>query len=486
MDQKIRNTEPKVLWNHFADLNAIPRPSKKEARIVAFVIAFAKKHRLTYVVDEVQNVILKKPATAGMETRKTVVLQAHLDMVHQKNEATVFDFDKQGIQMKTTGDWISADGTTLGADNGIGVAAILSVLSATNIAHPALEALFTIDEETGMTGAMGLKAGLLTGEILLNLDTEDDDEISIGCAGGIDLTASSNYEEFTSPEDTTAFRLTIKGLQGGHSGMDIHKGFGNANKIIARILLDAYANFEASLASLKGGSLRNAIPRESQAILVVKNIFKEAFALEITQQVAVLKKELSAVEPDLEITLTPAKQPEKVMDVLAQKKLIQVLYATHNGVYAMSPSIPDLVETSNNLAQVNATEGRIEIACLTRSFSESGKMDMANALRCVFELADFKVTFSGDYPGWEPDTSTEILKILKELYEKLFQSSPKVMACHAGLECGILGTHYPSMEMISFGPNIRGAHSPEEKVSISSTQKFWTFFKEILKNIPKK
>jgi dipeptidase D len=359
-------------------------------------------------------------------------------------------------------------------------------LSATDIAHPTLEALFTIDEETGMTGAMGLKGGLLTGEILLNLDTEDDDEISIGCAGGIDLTASSNYEEFNTPKDTTAFCLTVKGLQGGHSGMDIHKGFGNANKIIARILLDAYANFETSLASLKGGSLRNAIPRESQTTLVVKNIFKEAFELEFTQQVAVLKKELSAVEPDLEITLTPAKHPEKVMDVLAQKKLIQALYATHNGVYAMSPSIPDLVETSNNLARVNATEGRIEIACLTRSFSESGKMDMANALRCVFELADFKVTLSGDYPGWEPDTSTEILKILKELYEKLFQSSPKVMACHAGLECGILGAHYPNMEMISFGPNIRGAHSPEEKVSISSTQKFWTFFKEILKNIPKK
>lgn len=486
MNTAIRNTEPKALWNNFSDINAIPRPSKKEERIVAYMVSFGKKLGLETIVDDVQNVIIKKPATKGMENRKTIVLQSHLDMVHQKNNDTDFNFDTEGIKMEIREDWIHAKGTTLGADNGIGVAAIMSVLEATDIPHPAIEALFTIDEETGMTGAMELQPGYLSGEILLNLDTEDDDEISIGCAGGIDITASLEYDEVETPKNTTAFLINVKGLQGGHSGMDIHKGFGNANKIMNRIVFDGFDSFEMQIAEIKGGNLRNAIPRESNAIVVVNNKFINAFEHEFDLIVTNIKKELQVQEVDLEITLTSTSAPEKVMNGEAQEKLVKSIYAAHNGVYTMNGAITDLVETSNNLARVVVKNGHIEIACLTRSFSETGKMDLANSIRSGFELANFAVNTSGDYPGWEPNTNTEILKVLKNIYIEMFHENPNVMACHAGLECGILGTHYPEMEMISFGPTIKGAHSPDERVDIKSTQKFWGFFLEILKNIPSK
>lgn len=485
MHTDIRNTAPKALWNHFSDINAIPRPSKKEERIVAFMINFGKKLGLDTSVDAAQNVLIKKPATQGMENRKKVVLQSHLDMVHQKNDGTVFDFETEGIQMEIKGDWIYAKGTTLGADNGIGVAAIMSVLASDDIPHPAIEALFTIDEETGMTGAMELQPNVLTGDILLNLDTEDDDEISIGCAGGIDITATRTYEEFNIAEPSVAYELRIQGLQGGHSGMDIHKGFGNANKLMNRILFAGYENFQLSIAALKGGTLRNAIPRESMAIVVIPKKFEAPFQYEFASLVATIKKELALVEKELEITLSETEIPNKVMDIKCQKDLVRSLYAAHNGVYAMNAAIPDLVETSNNLASVTVENGSITIACLTRSFTESGKMDLCNALRSAFELGNFEVSLSGDYPGWEPNTNTEILKVLESTYTNMFKDTPNVMACHAGLECGILGTHYPNMEMISFGPTIKGAHSPEERVSIPSTQKFWSFLREVLKNIPK-
>lgn len=486
MSLDIRNTEPKDLWNHFSDINAIPRASKKEEKIVAFMVAFGEKLGLETIVDEIQNVIIKKPASKGMKGKKTVVLQSHLDMVHQKNDATNFDFDTQGIEMEINEGWIQAKGTTLGADNGIGVAAIMSVLAADEIAHPPIEALFTIDEETGMTGAMELKAGFLSGDILLNLDTEDDDEISIGCAGGIDITATRTYEEYETPENSIAYKISINGLQGGHSGMDIHKGLGNANKIMNRILLGGYENFELSINSIKGGSLRNAIPRESNAIVVIQKQFKEAFEYEFELTSKSIQQELASQEPLLSISLSETISPEKIMDICAQKDLIKSLYGAHNGVYTMNASIPELVETSNNIASLKLQNGVIKIACLTRSFSESGKIDLANSLRCVFELGGFKVELKGDYPGWEPNTDTEILKVLTSQYKLLFKDEPRVMACHAGLECGILGTHYPEMEMISFGPTIRGAHSPEEKVNIKSTQKFWNYLLEILKHIPNK
>lgn len=485
MSQDIRNLEPLPLWNHFADLNAVPRPSKKEERVIAFMKKFGEDLGLETIVDEVGNVIIKKPATSGMENRKTIVLQSHLDMVHQKNNDTDFDFDTQGIDMYVDGDWVRAKGTTLGADNGIGVATIMAVLASTEMQHPAIEALFTIDEETGMTGAMGLKGGLLQGEILLNLDTEEDDEIDIGCAGGVDVTAKATYEEEETPDGSVGYRITVKGLKGGHSGMDIHKGLGNANKIMNRLLFNGFDSFGLQIATINGGSLRNAIPRESVADVIIAKMYDEAFVFDMLPLVNEIKAELATTEPNLEILFEKLDtMPTKVVPPAAQYYLLRSLYTAHNGVYRMSADFDDLVETSNNIAKVTVGEGSIQIQCLTRSSVETSKFDLANSLRAAFELMGCEVEFSGSYPGWTPNPNSSILKVLDELYEKQNGKKANVVACHAGLECGILGTNYPDMEMISFGPTIRGAHSPEERVSISSVQKYWKFFEEILKNIP--
>ncbi|QOD60588.1 aminoacyl-histidine dipeptidase [Polaribacter haliotis] len=486
MNSEIRNLEPKIVWNHFADLNAVPRPSKKEERVIQFMVDFGKKLNLETLVDKVGNVIMRKPATAGMEDRQTVVLQSHLDMVHQKNSDTNFDFDTQGIKMLVDGDWVTADGTTLGADNGLGVAAIMAVLSSTDLEHPNLEALFTIDEETGMTGAMGLEGGILKGDILLNLDTEEDDEIGMGCAGGIDVTATRNYAEEKTPENSEAFSITVKGLNGGHSGMDIIKGLGNANKIMNRILFDGFTNFGLRVSEINGGSLRNAIPRESFAIVTVDAISKEAFLLETKLLVNTIKEEFATIEPNLTVEITKINAPEKVLELGVQEGFIKAIYAALNGVYRMSPDIDGLVETSNNIARIIVKEGSIKVGCLTRSSSESNKFDLANSLRSSFELAGFEVNFSGEYPGWQPNVNSAILKVVDNLYEKLHGEKAIVAACHAGLECGILGQNYPKIDMVSFGPTIRGAHSPDERAGIASTQKFWKFLVEILKNIPKK
>ncbi|CAL2081233.1 Cytosol non-specific dipeptidase [Tenacibaculum sp. 190524A02b] len=486
MSSEIRNLEPKVVWEHFADLNAVPRPSKKEERVIQFMVDFGKKLNLETSVDKVGNVIIRKPATKGMEDKKTVVMQSHLDMVHQKNADTDFDFDTEGIKMIVDGDWVKAEGTTLGADNGLGVAAIMAVLSSTDIAHPAIEALFTIDEETGMTGAMGLEGGLLQGDILLNLDTEEDDEIGMGCAGGVDITAARTYTLETTPESTTAFEISITGLNGGHSGMDIHKGLGNANKIMNRLLFDGFTNYGLRISEINGGSLRNAIPRESFANVVIDSISKEPFLFELNEQINNIKAEFASLEPSLSIDLKEIETPENVMDLGVQEGLIKAIYTALNGVYRMSPDIEGLVETSNNIARVIVKEGSIKIGCLTRSSSETNKWDLANSLRAAFELAGFEVEFSGAYPGWLPNINSEILKVVTTLYEELHNEKPHVAACHAGLECGILGQNYPTMDMVSFGPNIRGAHSPDERAQISSTQKFWKFLLEILKNTPSK
>jgi dipeptidase D len=486
MNQEIRNLEPGALWNKFADLNAVPRPSKKEEKVIAFIKDFGAKLGLETIVDEVGNVIIKKPATKGMENRKTIVMQSHLDMVHQKNAGTDFDFDTQGIEMYVDGDWVRAKGTTLGADNGLGVATIMAVLESTDIPHPAIEALFTIDEETGMTGAMGLKGGLLNGEILLNLDTEEDDEIDIGCAGGVDVTAVRDYTEEEVPENSIAYNITVRGLNGGHSGMDIDKGLGNANKIMNRLLFDGFENFGLQVAEINGGSLRNAIPRESFARVIISDIFEEAFNLDIQEVINDIKSEFKITEPNLEIIIEKDELPAKVMDLGVQEGLTRALYAAHNGVYRMSADMEGLVETSNNIARVIVKDGKIHIGCLTRSSVESAKLDLANALRSVFELIGCEVTFSGSYPGWTPNVNSPILEVLKDIYKKQNNAEPNVVACHAGLECGILGTNYPDMDMISFGPTIKGAHSPDERASISSAQKYWKFVLEILQNIPLK
>ncbi|MGS4344391.1 aminoacyl-histidine dipeptidase [Myroides odoratus] len=489
MNQEIRNLEPKEVWNKFADLNAVPRPSKKEERVIAFMVNFGKSLGLETIQDEVGNVIIKKPATAGMENRKTIVMQSHLDMVHQKNNDTDFDFDTQGIEMYVEDGWVRAKGTTLGADNGLGVATIMAILESNTIPHPAIEALFTIDEETGMTGAKGLKGGLLEGEILLNLDTEEDDEIDIGCAGGIDVTASAEYDEEDTPENSVGYRITIKGLNGGHSGMDIHKGLGNANKIMNRLLFDSFDNFGLQIATIKGGSLRNAIPRESVATVIIAEMYDEAFVYDMTQIVEDIKAELHTVDPGFEVVfdkLDEAETPKKVMPSMAQYFFVRSMYAAHNGVFRMSPDFDDLVEASNNIAKVEVGNGQLTVKCLTRSSVESSKMDVANGLRAAFELMGCEVEFSGSYPGWSPNPNSEILDVLVDIYDKQHGEKPNVVACHAGLECGILGTHYPEMDMISFGPTIKGAHSPAERANIESLQKFWNFVLEILKQIPVK
>jgi len=486
MNQEIRNLSPKPLWNKFADLNAVPRPSKKEEKVIAFMMDFGKKLGLETIKDHVGNVIIKKPATKGMENRKTIVLQSHLDMVHQKNNDTIFDFDSQGIQMYVDNDWVRAKGTTLGADNGIGVATIMVLLESTDIPHPAIEALFTIDEETGMTGAIGLQGGMLDGEILLNLDTEEDDEISIGCAGGVDVTATRNYDLEKIPVNSIGYTINVKGLNGGHSGMDIHKGLGNANKIMNRLLFGGFEKYGLRIAEINGGSLRNAIPRESIAMVVIPNSSKEIFQGEIQKTISEIKAEFKTTEPALEIEIKECLLPENIMEISVQQGLLRAIYTAHNGVYRMSADFENLVETSNNIARVVVKNGEISIQCLTRSSVESSKFDLANSLGSAFELFGADVTFTGSYPGWTPNASSEILDVLISVYEQQNGTKPKVEACHAGLECGILGTNYPKMDMISFGPTIKGAHSPDERVSVSSVQKYWKLVLEILKNIPPK
>ena len=486
MSTEIRQLQPQALWNKFADLNAVPRPSKNEERVIAFMKDFGKNLGLETIEDAVGNVIIKKPATPGMEDRTTVVMQSHLDMVHQKNNDTIFDFDTQGIEMYVDGDWVKAKGTTLGADNGLGVATIMAILESTDIPHPAIEALFTIDEETGMTGASGLKGGLLTGGILLNLDTEEDDEIGVGCAGGIDVTATRTYNEEETPEFKIGYEVSVKGLQGGHSGMQIHEGLGNANKIMNRVLFDGFENFGLRISEIDGGSLRNAIPRESKAVVAIDAIHEDAFLLEMAMISTAIRKEYKTMEPNLEINVSKVECPRKIMDLGVQEGFTRAMYAALNGVYRMSADIPDLVETSNNIARVVVKDGHIKVGCLTRSSVESAKMDLANTLRAAFELTGCEVEFSGDYPGWTPNMDSPILKVMTKLYEDLNGEKPHVAACHAGLECGILGQNYPEMDMISFGPNIKGAHSPDERAQISSVQKYWKFVLEILKAIPVK
>ncbi|REC42420.1 aminoacyl-histidine dipeptidase [Chryseobacterium sp. 5_R23647] len=480
---ELSNIEPQIIWKNFSKLNAVPRSSKKEEKVIAFIKEFGENLGLETTVDEVGNVIIKKPATPEMENRKSIVMQSHLDMVCQKNNDVNFDFETQGIQMEVDGDWVKAKGTTLGADNGLGVATIMSILESSDIPHPDLEALFTIDEETGMTGALGLKPGQLTGQILLNLDTEEDDEIDIGCAGGIDVTVTQNYSTETS--NGQIVRIEVKGLQGGHSGMDIHKGFGNANIIMGRILYKALENQNVQLISIDGGSLRNAIPRESVALISVRNAgeFIENVTNGIKKEIL---EEFASVEAHLQINIENSTSSEKALSVDDSKKIILVLKSLHNGVYRMSPDVKDLVESSNNVARVELKEGGLKILNLSRSSVDSSKDSVAEQLKSVSELAGMNIEFSGSYPGWKPKPGSEIVQVLEKIYTEKFAEKPHVVACHAGLECGIIGANYPEMEMVSYGPTIRGAHSPDEKANISSTQKFWSFTKDILANIPLK
>lgn len=482
----IQDLQPKEIWENFAKLNAVPRASKKEARVIKFMEDFGHALKLETYTDEVGNVIIKKPATKGMENKTTIALQSHLDMVHQKNGDTIFDFDTEGIKMYVDGDWVKAQGTTLGADNGIGVATIMGILASNSIPHPPLEALFTIDEETGMTGAISLKPGLLEASIMLNLDTEEDNELTIGCAGGIDVTANGSYDENSPSANTFACKITIKGLTGGHSGMDIHKGRGNANKLMNRILLYVFEELALEIASIDGGSLRNAIPRESKAIICVKNEDKTLFYKRLEEISTILKAENSITDASLMIDKEEVKLPEKVMPGNLALNFLKAVSVCPNGIFRMSAAIKDLVQSSNNLARIELGNGTFSIKCLTRSSVDTEKMEVAQAVRSAFELIGAQVEYGGSYPGWTPNPNAVIVKLMTELYEKMFGEKPNVNACHAGLECGILNGPYPKIEMISFGPTIHGAHSPDEKVNISSVQKYWKYLLETLNQIPNK
>lgn len=483
MNEAIRKLEPTAMWNNFTDLNAVPRPSKKEEKVIQFIKQFGEKLKLPTLVDEVGNVIIKKPATKGMEDRVTVVLQSHLDMVHQKNASTQFDFNTQGIEMLVDGDWVKANGTTLGADNGIGVASIMTLLESTDIPHPALEALFTIDEETGMTGALSLKGGLLDAKIMLNLDTEDDHELTIGCAGGVDVTATGTYKA-QSPKHSSALKVSIKGLTGGHSGMDIHKGRGNANKLMNRVLMNLYKACDIEISSIDGGSLRNAIPRESVCEFLIAGGQEQKVKDTLAELGAVLKAEYQTTDPNLVLVAEAVAAPTNVLEKTFQDTLLRSIYACPNGIYRMSPDIAGLVQTSNNIARVLVKDGSYQIQCLTRSSVDTEKTDLQDAIIATYELTGAQVSTAGSYPGWTPKPSSAIVKLMSDLYEERYHEKANVSACHAGLECGILGTNYPEMQMISFGPNITGAHSPDEKVQISSVQKYWGFLLETLKRIP--
>lgn len=483
--KEILELEPQNIWRNFSKLNEIPRPSKKEEKVRKFMVEFGKSLDLETLTDEIGNVVIKKPASKGMENRKTVVLQSHLDMVCQKNNDVDFNFDTQGIQMFIeNNEFVKAKGTTLGADNGIGVATIMSVLESSDIVHPPIEALFTIDEETGMTGAINLNESILDGKILLNLDTEDDDELTISCAGGLDVTATKTYKPETLNGDYSSVKVSIEGLKGGHSGGDIQLELGNSNKLLARFLYDSL-EFNAQIAEMDSGGLRNAIPREGSFVVTVKNTDKEDLLATFKELKSDILNEYATVEPKLIIEISKTNLQSSVASFEESKKLTYALMSAYNGLYRMSPEMEGVTETSNNVANVVVKDGEMKILCLSRSAIESGKKEITASLKSTFELAGFKVKFSGGYPGWRPNMNSEILEVMKTLYKEMFDEEPKIIATHGGLECGIIGGHYPEMDMISFGPNITGPHSPDERVEIKSVQKFWKYFLEVLKYIPK-
>ena len=483
---KIENLNPQRVWKHFYQLTQIPRPSKKEAKIREFMKNFGENLGLETIVDEIGNVIIRKPATSGMENRMGVVIQGHLDMVPQKNSDKVHDFENDPIQTCIDGDWVTADGTTLGADNGMGVAAAMAVLEATDLVHGPIEVLFTTDEETGMTGAINLKPGFLKGDILLNTDSEDEGELYVGCAGGVDVNVSMDYDELDIPAGYNAYKLSVTGLKGGHSGMDINIGRSNSNKLLFRFLNHCIYHFDFKVCDIQGGSLRNAIPRESFAKIVVADAQKQKFEEEIKKFEGFYKNEFSGTEPNLSFIAEATELPKKMMEALAMEKIIKACFACPHGVERMSDSMEGLVETSNNFAIVIVKDGKFIANCLVRSSVDTAKIAVQYKIGTIFDLIGAKVEFDGAYPGWKPNMDSAILKTMQKVYLDMYGKTPKIMAIHAGLECGILGAAYPNWDMISFGPTIRYPHSPDEKVNIESVQKFWDFMVETLKNIPVK
>ncbi len=482
---EIKNLKPEIVWNNFHELTKIPRPSKKEGKVSDYLYNWGKTHGFETYRDELGDVIMRKPATPGYENRKGVVLQGHMDMVPQKNAGTEHDFEKDPIKTIVEGDWVRADGTTLGSDNGIGVSLALSVLESADVKHGPVEVLITVDEETGMTGAEGLKPGLLHGDILINMDSETEGELYVGCAGGLNANATCEYPQTDIPEGWKVFDVGVKGCKGGHSGMEIHLCRANANKVCARVLYDLVTKAGAKLMYMEGGTLRNAIPRECFAIVAVSD---EAAAKKVFDKVtSVIKHEYATTDPDMECVFTPnTKGCTKCATDEWGLKMLQTIIACPDGVERMSADVPDLVETSNNLAMVRVKKGEFYVKTLMRSSVDSAKDAIADKFDCIFGLAGVPTEFEGGYCGWAPNPSSEIRKVMQGVYKKLFGVEPAVMAIHAGLECGILAGNYPHLDMISFGPTISGPHSPDEKVNIPTVAKCWEFLKAVLAEIPVK
>ncbi len=478
----LENLEPKSLFKFFGEILSIPRPSKHEEKMTEYLINWAKERNLDYESDEIGNVIIRKGATKGKENSPWVCLQSHIDMVCEKNSDKDFDFEKDAIVPKIEGEWLKADGTTLGADDGIGVATALAILDANDIEHGPIECLFTVDEETGLSGAEALSPNVLKSRILLNLDSEDEGEIFIGCAGGIDTVAQLPFDKEETP-DAPAFKIMVKGLKGGHSGDDINKGLACANKLLNRILWSLDKEMDLRLACFDGGNLRNAIAREAYATFVVAEADVELMKEIVEKFTNDLKYEFRTTEPDMEIILTEAERPEFVVDMLSQDNLLNVLYACPHGVLAMSREIPGFVETSTNLASIKMKEDHFFITTSQRSSVESSKYAAAYRVESCFLLAGADVEHGDGYPGWAPNPESKILKIAVDAYKKLFNKEPIVRAIHAGLECGLIGEKYPGMDMISYGPTLRGVHSPDERLEIKTVELYWKHTLEILKNI---
>ena len=482
----IRQLEPKALWQHFYSLTQVPRPSGKKEPIGTFLENYGKSLGLETLRDEIGNVLVRKPATPGMESRKAVVLQSHMDMVPQKNSNVAHNFETDTIKAYIDGDWVTAKDTTLGADNGIGVAAAMAILESKDIPHPAIEMFITVDEETGMFGAFGLQPNFLKGDILINMDSEDEGELYVGCAGGLDANISFGYNEAEVPEGDVALRISLTGLKGGHSGVDIHLQRANANKLMFRFWKEAVAEFEARLATIDGGSLRNAIPREAFAVITVPEEGVEDIISLVQEFEELFIEEYKGVEDNITLTVDQVELPNGLLPEEIQDDLINGVTACFNGVFRFIPELPTVVETSNNLAIIKSDGKSVELKSLIRSSVDSRKEELASIIESAFALAGARVDFAGGYPGWKPDLESPILKGMTKVYEDKYGKTPKVMIIHAGLECGILGTHYPKMDMISFGPTIRYPHSPDEKVNIATVQMFWDYLKATLANIPSK
>ena len=484
MKKILGQLNPQELWHYFEEICQVPRPSKKEGKILKYLTDFANDHDLDYRTDQIGNLLISKPATKGNEKKKMVVLQSHVDMVCEKNSDVEHDFNKDPIVPRIDDEWVKGTGTTLGADDGIGMALQLALLAGKDIEHGPLECLFTVDEETGLTGAFGLEKDFLKGRILLNLDSEDDGELFIGCAGGIDTTADFQYERVNNETDHVAYKISVSGLKGGHSGDDINKGRGNANKVLTRILWNCERMFEMRLAQMDGGNLRNAIAREAFAIVTVPKRFQKDMEAKVKEYAKNIGSEQKTNEPDLKISVQETARPECLIDFNTQNKMLSALYACPHGVIGMSPDIPNLVETSTNLASVKMSTKDIIVATSQRSSVDTLKRDIADMVKSVFQLAGARVKHGDGYPGWSPNMKSEILYITRTSYKDLFGEDPKVLAIHAGLECGLFGEKYPGMDMISYGPTIKGAHSPDERLHIPTVEKFWKLTVEILKNIP--